>query len=159
NTVLKIEIDGTSVGSNAPCLHAKADDVTIRGLVVNRCGNYAVQAEDLGIPHENFVLEGCFLGTNADGTQTVGTLYSGVGLDGFSNSHVGGTTPAARNLISEATGSNQVFLGNATGNHVEGNLIGTDATGLHKLTTALGAVNISSGTGNVIGGTLAAARN
>src|SRR5262245_16425548 len=46
NTILKIEIDGTSVGSNAPCLHAKADDVTIRGLVVNRCGNYAVQAED-----------------------------------------------------------------------------------------------------------------
>src|SRR6476646_8216630 len=35
NTVLQIEIDGTSAGST-PCLHAKADDVTIRGLVVNR---------------------------------------------------------------------------------------------------------------------------
>ena len=41
NTVLRIEIDGTNAGAT-PCLFAAADDVTIRGLVVNRCADTAV---------------------------------------------------------------------------------------------------------------------
>jgi hypothetical protein len=35
NTALRIEIDGTSAGSSA-CLSVQADDVTIKGLAINR---------------------------------------------------------------------------------------------------------------------------
>ena len=158
NTVLRIEIDGTSAGS-VPCLHARADDVTIRGLVVNRCTSYDIQAEDLGVPHQNFVVEGCFLGTNADGTQALNPYFAAVGIDGFSNARIGGTTPADRNLLTGLNGGDQVVLANTSGSVVQGNLIGTDVTGLHKITTSPGGVLIGQGTNNVIGGTSAAARN
>ena len=158
NTVLQIEIDGTSAGSTA-CLHVKSDDVTIRGLVVNRCTSYSISAEDLGIPHENFTVQGCFVGTSADGTQALNPFFVTVNVDQFSNARIGGTTPADRNLLSGLDGADQVVLGNASGAHVEGNLIGTDVSGLHKITTTGGGVYISLGTNNVIGGTSAAARN
>jgi hypothetical protein len=158
NTVLHIEIDGTNAGSQ-PCLHARHDDITIRGLVINRCSSYAIQGEDLGISHQNLVVEGCFLGTSADGSQALGPYFAGVGIDGFSNVRIGGTTPADRNLISGISGSAGIVLANATGSHVEGNLVGTDAAGLHKIATSTGGITINQGTSNVIGGTSAAARN
>jgi hypothetical protein len=159
NTALKIEIDGTSAGSTVPCLQARADDVTIRGLVVNRCGNYAIKAEDLGVPHQNFVVEGCFVGTSADGTQALNPFFVAVGVDAFSNARIGGTTPADRNLISGLGGGIQIVLSNATAAAVQGNLVGTDVTGMRKITTSVAGVTIGMGTGNVIGGTSAGARN
>ncbi len=158
NTVLRIEIDGTNAGSS-PCLHARTDDITIRGLVVNRCTMYDIQAEDLGTTRQNFVVEGCFLGTNADGTQALGTSNTAIDIIQYQNARVGGTAPADRNLLSTLNGGTHIALDLATGNVVQGNLIGTDVTGLRKITTSLGSVSIVRGTGNVIGGTSAAARN
>ncbi len=94
NTVLRIEIDGTNAGA-APCLFAAADDVTIRGLVVNRCTDKAVATTGA---HSDFVLEGCFIGTNAAGTQALAPYGGGVNPRSQTNARVGGTTPAARNL-------------------------------------------------------------
>jgi len=96
NTVLTIEIDGTNAGA-APCLFAAADDVTIRGLVVNRCTDKAVATTGA---HSDFVLEGCFIGTNAAGTQALAPFGGGVNPRSQTNARIGGTTPAARNLIS-----------------------------------------------------------
>lgn len=158
NTVLQIEIDGTSAGATS-CLKIKADDVTIRGLVVNRCTSHAIDANDLGTTHQNFVVEGCFLGTNADGTQALSPFFSGVNLEEQQNARIGGTTPAARNLIAGLNGADHVVLSNSSGNLVAGNLIGTDVTGLVKITTTHGGIDIAVGTNNVIGGTSAAARN
>ena len=54
---------------------------------------------------------------------------TGVNVAGASNT-VGGTTPAARNIISGSSGFSGVVVQDiATGNVVEGNYIGTDATG------------------------------
>jgi hypothetical protein len=158
NTVLRIEIDGTNVGSS-PCLHVRADDITIRGLVVNRCTMYDIQAEDLGTTRQNFVVEGCFLATNADGTQALSPSNVAISIDGYQNARIGGTDPADRNLLSGLHGGTHIVLGNVTGTVVQGNLIGTDVTGLRKITTSPASVSIGSGTGNVIGGTSAAARN
>jgi hypothetical protein len=158
NTVLKIEIDGTNAGSTA-LLKVKADDVTIRGLAVNRCTGSLIQVEDLGTMRQNNVVEGCFLGTTADGTQALNPFFVGIYVDGEQNTRIGGTTPAARNLISGLNGGDQIVLASCTDALVQGNLIGTDVTGLHKLTTTLGSVDIATGTNNVIGGTSAAARN
>ena len=158
NTVLKIEIDGTNAGSS-PCLHPRADDVTIRGLVINRCMMYDIQAEDLGTTRQNFVVEGCFLATNADGTQALSPSNQAIHIIGYQNARIGGTAPADRNLISGLNGGDHIVLDIATGTAVQGNLIGTDVTGLRKITTSLASVDIVTGTGNVIGGTSPAARN
>ena len=158
NTVLKIEIDGTNAGATS-CLKIKADNVTIRGLVVNRCTSHEIDANDLGTTRHNFVIEGSFLGTNADGTQALGPYFTSVNLQSQQDAHVGGTTPAARNLMAGLNGGDHIVLNDTTGAHIEGNLIGTDVTGLKKITTTHGGVAIGTGTGNYIGGTSAGARN
>jgi len=158
NTVLQIEIDGTNAGATS-CLKIKADDVTIRGLVVNRCTSHEIDANDLGTTRHNFVVEGCFLGTSADGTQALGPYFTSVNLQSQQDAHVGGTTPAARNLMAGLNGGDHIVLNDTTGAHIEGNLIGTDVTGLKKITTTHGGVAIGTGTGNYIGGTSAGARN
>lgn len=87
---------------------------------------------------------------------------------GGNNNTIGGTTPAARNIIS-ANGGNGIQLG---GNElIQGNYIGTDATGTiinpdgipnngDELGNALnGIITAFGGNNNTIGGTAAGARN
>jgi len=162
NTVLQIEIDGTNAGA-APCLFAAADDVTIRGLVVNRCTEQAVATTGA---HTDFVLEGCFIGTNAAGTQALTPYGGGVNPRSQTNARIGGTTPAARNLVSgDSLFADHIAFGlgitqPVSNSLVAGNLVGTDITGLHLLVPAGPAsMNTGGGANNVVGGTAAAARN
>src|SRR5262249_47559499 len=72
-----------------------------------------------------------------------------------SNNLIGGTTPAARNLISG--NGKGVFVRGGTNNMVQGNFIGTDKTGTVVLTGQAG-LDIRSND-NLIGGSTEAARN
>ena len=162
NTVLTIEIDGTNAGA-APCLFAAADDVTIRGLVVNRCTDKAVATTGA---HSDFVLEGCFIGTNAAGTQALAPFGGGVNPRSQTNARIGGTTPAARNLVSgDSLFAEPIAFGlgqtePVSNSLVAGNLVGTDITGLHRLSqNGVISINTGGGANNVVGGTTAAARN
>ena len=162
NTVLTIEIDGTNAGA-APCLFAAADDVTIRGLVVNRCTDKAVATTGA---HSDFVLEGCFIGTNAAGTAALAPYGGGVNPRSQTNARIGGTTPAARNLVSgDSLFGDPIAFGlgqtePVSNSLVAGNLVGTDITGLHRLSqNGVISMNTGGGANNVVGGTTAAARN
>ncbi len=163
NTVLRIEIDGTNAGA-APCLFAAADDVTIRGLVVNRCTDKAIATTGA---HSDFVLEGCFIGTNAAGTQALAPYGGGVNPRSQTNARVGGTTPAARNLVSgDSLFGDQIYFGAGitepvSNSLVAGNLVGTDITGLHLIVPPNGSLSMGTGggSGNMVGGTAAGARN
>ena len=87
NTVLKIEIDGTSAGAPS-CVRVQADDVTIKGLVINRCTG--AEIETIGT-HSNLVVEGCFVGTNVDGTQGLDPFITAIRVGyGGSNPRIGG---------------------------------------------------------------------
>ena len=69
---------------------------------------------------------------------------------------MGGTTPAARNVIADSGGSGVLMeLSGATGNTVLGNYIGTDITGNADLGNGGRGVNINGVPGNTIGGTAA----
>jgi len=162
NTVLQIEIDCTSVTTTS-CLSVNADDVTVRGLVMNRNNlHYDIDVLD---GHQNFVLEGCFLGTDPTGTRVLNPFYGGVQFhQDHHNGRVGGTTPAARNLLAVKNGASgaQLALGppGFVDGLVAGNLIGTDITGRLDLNTSSGSgINILGGSNTVIGGTSADARN
>jgi titin len=112
----------------------------------------------IGAGSDNLI-EGNFIGTDATGKNAVGN-GEGVLLEpGATFNTIGGTTAAARNIIS-ANESYGVDIGATSDNVVEGNYIGTDVSG----TLALGddangyGVLLSSGTtGNTIGGTVAGA--
>ncbi len=162
NTVLQIEIDCTSVTTTS-CLQINADDVTIKGLVMNRNNlHYEIDVLD---GHQNFVLEGCFLGTNPTGTQVLNPFYGGVQFhQDHQNGRVGGTTPAARNLLAVKNGTSGALLGSGPPGFVNGlvagNLIGTDITGRLDLNTSSGpGINMNGGSNTVIGGTSPDARN
>lgn len=93
-------------------------------------------------------VQGNLIGTDVTGTLALGNSGVGVGSGG-SNDLIGGTTVAARNIIS-ANGRG-VDLGSGSNNTVQGNFIGTDVTGTLALSNPNIGVNMQ-GTNNLIGG-------
>ncbi len=106
------------------------------------------------------VVEGNYIGTNAAGDAALPNQDSGVQLanDGGGIDRIGGMEPGAGNVIS-GNGSTGVYL-DGRGFRVEGNLIGTDATGAIAVGNGYDGVFIGpSSRGNVIGGTAPGAGN
>jgi hypothetical protein len=121
-------------------------------------------------------IQGNSIGVNAAGTAPLGN-GTGVmiGLDSYTyhylpsnmNNMIGGTAPGAGNLISGNTGAGIVISGYhadagsvPTGNVVEGNAIGTDASGSAPLGNGGAGVVLANGAAsNVIGGTAPGAGN
>ena len=123
------------------------------------------------------VVQGNYIGLNAAGTAAVknsnGSQNIGVNIGNASNNVIGGDTAAARNVISGNSG-NGVAPGNLISGHitnlyvngsrsiVQGNLIGTDATGSYGFSDttfglAFGIICYSPDV--LIGGTQPGARN
>ncbi len=105
-------------------------------------------------------IEGNIIGTNVAGTGPLANLGPGVEIDDTSDNTIGGTVAGSANLISGNAGSGIFIHGRGTnGNVIWGNRIGLDATGTSDLGNASDGVTITDSAGNVIGGTLVAARN
>ena len=103
-------------------------------------------------------IQGNYIGTNTEGTVALGNSSDGVTINGPDNT-VGGTAAGARNVISGNTGRGITISGSAaTDNYVQGNYIGTDATGIANVRNSSDGIYISSAN-NTIGGTTEAARN
>jgi hypothetical protein len=136
NSVLLIEIDCTNAGTY--CLVIGADDVTLRGLVINR-GIGGVATDFLTLVH-NPVIEGCFLGTSPDGLTAM-ALPAGITFGQHQNGRIGGTSPGARNLLA-TTGTGTLLQSSFAPNNgsvIQGNLFCLDRTGL----VPIGSANLS----------------
>lgn len=92
NAVLSIEIDGTNVGFD-PCMSITASGSTVRGLVINRC-RIGLRLETGG----GNTIQGNFFGTDPTGTIELANT-TGVDINESPGNTIGGSTPAARNLI------------------------------------------------------------
>ena len=90
-----------------------------------------------------------------------GNSGDGVLIEESSNTSIGGTAVGAGNVISGNSGCGVHISGpGASGNQVQGNFIGTDATGeTYNLATHLMAVWIDNAPNNSIGGTAVGAGN
>jgi hypothetical protein len=125
NTVLTIELSGVNSGSNfSGLIINNASNCTVRGLVINRFVHDGIDIT--GNASSGNVIEGNFIGTNPTGTAALPNGSGGnggitLGSGTPSNCTIGGTTPAARNLISGNI-SEGIDLGTGTGNTVQGNL-------------------------------------
>ncbi|MDP2324267.1 MAG: hypothetical protein Q8N51_09595, partial [Gammaproteobacteria bacterium] len=126
---------------------------------------------------DNNIIQGCLIGTT--GASDNGNKHHGILLsNGAENNLIGGTTEAARNIISgngtPETGTddmdNVVPLGfgngvhldgpDTTGNRIIGNYIGVNADGSAAVPNAFSGVVITNGaSGNFIGGSGAGAGN
>ena len=105
---------------------------------------------------------GNIIGTNGNGTSAVPNNNAGVFIfnpgAGTLNNTIGGTTPAARNLISGNDPYGIVLGTGATGTLVQGNYIGTDVSGQVPLANTYGVI-ATQATGSTIGGVPDGARN
>jgi HYR domain len=109
----------------------------------------------------NNMVQGNFIGTDKTGAVT---LTSQVGLSIRSNNNlVGGSTPAARNVIAGIGGGNgdgiviETDSSPPTGNRIQGNFIGTDVTGAIALGFGSGVALRSSSSNTQVGGPTATA--
>ncbi|MGH9802823.1 MAG: hypothetical protein ACRD82_20855, partial [Blastocatellia bacterium] len=160
--------DGTTAATNA-------NGVRIERTINNTIGGTTAAARNV-IVSSNFSIDisgnssisstenairGNYIGTNAAGTAGLNAINgAGIRLLSFARqTTIGGTLPGARNVISSINGGITIF---ETNNLVQGNYIGTDASGTYSIFNNNG-INIAVGNGNSIssriGGTTPAARN
>lgn len=149
-----IEIDGSSAGAFSAGLFVSAPDNVIRGLVVNRF-YYGILVYD---GSSGNTIEGNYLGTDVAGTLDRGNEV-GILVQNAPGTTIGGTTAAARNVVSGNSLGIWLYGAATTGTHVLGNHVGVDATGSADLGNSGTGVAISFASGNTIGGLTAAARN
>jgi hypothetical protein len=104
------------------------------------------------------LVQGNFIGTDVTGSTAVGNVSDGVLINfGSASNTIGGTTPAARNVIS-GNGGNGV-RSDYHPNTVQGNFIGTQGNGVSPLGNGLNGVLINFFNDNAIGGSASGAGN
>lgn len=160
DAVLKIELSGANAGPGENGLTIRGANSTVKGLIINHWSNVGVGIIGSGNKVQGNKVTGNFIGTDAPGIQDLGNGTSGVFIFDAPNNTIGGTTAAARNLIS-GNDNQGVNIGGAgaTGNKVQGNFIGTNAAGTAALANSLNGVSMADVHNNTIGGTVAGARN
>ncbi|MBI5383587.1 MAG: hypothetical protein HZA90_02760 [Verrucomicrobia bacterium] len=128
NAVLKIILDGSQAGAGAYGLWLEGGRSEVRGLVVNGFAGGGIRLSLGG----GSVVAGNFLGTDATGSSPIPNgagwgAGAGVCVFGSDDNLIGGTAPADRNLASGNPIGVHIQPGSR--NRVQGNFIGTDATG------------------------------
>jgi hypothetical protein len=119
-------------------------------------------ANGVGVWHggaQNNTIAGNFIGVTVDGNASLANGNIGVEVNLAPNNTVGGTTPAARNILSGNFGAGVFLTGEtATGNVVSGNYIGTNTAGTFQIPNHKMGLSIGPSPGdlgaryNIIGG-------
>ena len=107
----------------------------------------------------NTTVAGNYLGVDVSGSGSFDNTNAGVEISGGSGNTIGATTTSGRDLISGNTGDGVEITGSATGNLIEGNVIGTDSSGTAALANHNGVVIDTGDSSNTIGGTTSGAAN
>jgi uncharacterized repeat protein (TIGR01451 family)/CSLREA domain-containing protein len=151
-----IELNGSGAGAGANGLKITAGNSTVKGLVINRFAGNGILITNNG----GNLIQGNFIGTNVFGTTASGNGGTGVFINLAPNNTIGGQSAGSGNIISgNGSAGIQIFGGNATGNLILGNFIGTNFEGTVALGNAFDGVFLVNAPGNIIGGTTAGARN
>jgi titin len=113
---------GNTIGGTAPGA----------GNVISNNARDGVYIHDVSGPSggaANNVVQGTYIGTNAAGMASLGNNGVGVHIVGSSGNTIGGSTMAARNIVSGNGGVGiQISDSLSTGNVIAGNYIGSDVT-------------------------------
>jgi hypothetical protein len=160
---LRVVLRGTKLGASGPGLEIIGGGSTVRGLVVNDFQS-GIELRTGGGNR----LTGNFIGTNPGATAAKAN-NTNIVIAQSSDNLVGGTTPAARNIISASINPGVSISGvpatPAADNRIIGNHFGTDKTGTVNLGNGTGAGGfdtiymIGNVTGNEVGGTAPGAAN
>ena len=120
-----VQAQNSTIGGTAP---GAGNVIAGSTIVTNGHG------DGIGLYAPNNLVQGNLIGTNATGTVALPNAQRGILINGVSGNTVGGTTAAARNVISGNAGS-AILVGNGGDtNTIEGNYLGLQPDG----TTPLG---------------------
>jgi hypothetical protein len=142
---IEVSCDGNTVGGTTP------------GARNISSGNWGY---GMRIHGENNQVLGNYVGTDVNGTAARGNSQGGIILQGVGNT-IGGTDPAAGNLISGNNLHGLYIAGSGTtNNQVLGNYIGTDVNGTADLGNTTDGISVGEPSdGNIIGGSASGAGN
>ena len=124
---------------------------TISGNVISGNGTNGVFLNGAGAVSN--LVAGNFIGTDAAGKLALGNGNGGVTIT------ASGNLIGPGNVISGNPPGGIFLTGGASGNLVQGNLIGLSAAGTNALPNGGNGISISGASSNTIGGSVAAARN
>ncbi len=167
--VIDIQLDGSKQSdSGGAGLWFDAGESLVRGLALY--GFLSPDASSIRLQDVNgCVLEGNFVGTDATGINRLGNSY-GIWVEGGAGNRIGGTGPAARNIIGGSvcfdlttfTSCAGIALKGSVSNQVVGNYIGLGSDGSTVVANSVGLWLYRSshthiggsrpGAGNVISG-------
>ena len=129
-----IELDGAGAGQGVAGLDVAGGSSTVRGLAIGRFTLYGILLETGGAN----VVEGCYIGVDPTGILDRGDGLAGISITGGSSGNrIGGTTAAQRNVLA-GSAVGVIVEGTGKSNVIEGNYIGTDASGTASLSSSLG---------------------
>jgi hypothetical protein len=150
-----------AAGTTADGLRVLSSSVTVRGMIINGFGTGIL----IDAPNDH-VIQGCYIGTDKTGTLSAPN-NRGILIMGSDHDLIGGSWSAARNLISGnltngiALAAHQMQSGPfpTLDTIVQGNLIGTDITGLNAIPNGADGISVQSSGRINIGGALSSAKN
>jgi hypothetical protein len=151
----EVVLDGSQITVQslfAAGLDLREANCTVKNLVIGSFNQQGILIE--GTAATGNVISGCYIGTNATGTSAMPNTFPGIEIvTGANGNTVGGTTAAARNVISgNAHIGLSIHDGGTNSNVVLGNYIGLNATGTAAIPNAFAGVEIFNGaTSNTIG--------
>lgn len=157
-----IVIDGSlaGAGANGFVVSGGGSGRLIRALVIVNFDLSGVLLQT-----SNNIIAGNYIGIAADGVTVAPnnaanvTQQGGIRIESSGNV-IGGTTATDRNVISgNMFAGIELFSASASGNQVEGNYIGVDATGTLDRGNDQEGIDFELAGGNTIGGPLAGQRN
>jgi titin len=150
NVLSGVEIsDATSTGNTI------GGSVTGAGNVISGNKQYGVKLDSASAT----LLEGNWIGTKSGGTAALPNHFDGLLVNGANDTTIGGSVTGAGNTISGNSDYGVHICGNATGSLLEGNWIGTNASGSHDLSNGWDGIIIDGASNNTIGGTTALTGN
>ena len=135
-------------------------NATIGGTVAG--SRNVIAASSMGIHLKGLgsvAVQGNLIGTDAAGHADISTGINGIHVEGSSSNIIGGSSAAARNVISGWSSSGILLSNDADGNTISGNYLGLDLEGDDVLANRDNIAITSSSSGNQIGGFTAADGN
>lgn len=138
---LPVEIGGTTAGSRNIISGALLDGVRVDAFT----GSHTA------------LIQGNYFGTDVTGLNLLGNGVA-IRVESGTDHTVGGTTPAARNILAAGSGPILLFLDASSNSVVQGNYIGLGVDGSTPFGNTAG-ITLHVGSGHTIGGTTAGARN
>lgn len=152
----EIVLNGSQAGS-ANGLFVTGPDSVIRSLVINGFSRDGILIDGANAVRNR--VEGCYVGTNSDGTAAVPNGWNGIEVfDLPRNNRIGGTDARTRNLVS-GNAMAGILLFEADANVVLGNYIGTNAAGSAAVPNQSAGISLRGTREDRIGGTEPGSRN